>query len=140
MSCNKALARGSFDSPTVQDVAANGAIQFANTTTTCRDSISFNGGEVTIRKSGTYLVDFNATTVATAAGVEEIQMFRNGNAVPGAHARETAAAVGDSSSLAFATLVTVECGSPVTLSFRSVPATSVSIANVVIAEQGGCNA
>lgn len=133
MSC-KALARGSFDSPTVQAVAANGQIQFANTATTCKDVV-FNGGDVTIRRPGTYLVSVNASTAATAAGTEEIQLLRDGTAVPGAHALETAAAVGNLSTMAFATLVTVpRCGTA-TLSVRSVPATSVRVANIVIAEQ-----
>lgn len=103
-----------------------------NTTTTCRD-IAFNGDDIAIRKPGTYLAAFNATTAATAAGVEEIQMFRDGNSVPGSHALETAAA-GDMSSMAFSTLVTVEC-CMANLSFRSVPATTIRVANVVIAEQ-----
>lgn len=133
MSCNRAIARGSFDSPTAQDVAAGGTFQFQNATATCRD-VAFNGGDIAIRKPGTYLVIFNATTAAAAAGVEEIQMFRDGNSVPGAHALETAAAAGDMSSMAFSTLVTVECCTA-NLSFRSVPATSVRVANVVIAEQ-----
>lgn len=132
MSCNRAMARGSFDSPTAQDVAAGGTVQFQNATATCRD-VAFNGSDIAIRKPGTYLVIFNATTAAAAAGVEEIQMFRDGNSVPGAHALETAAA-GDLSSMAFSTLVTVECCTA-NLSFRSVPATTVRVANVVIAEQ-----
>lgn len=133
MSC-KALARGSFDSPTVQAVAANGQIQFANTESTCED-VNFNGDDVVIRRPGTYLVEINATTVATAAGAEEIQLLRNGTAVPGAHAVETAAAVGNFTSMSFATLISVpRCGTA-SLAVRSIPATSVRVANIVIAEQ-----
>lgn len=133
MSC-KALARGSFDSPTVQAVAANGQIQFANTMSTCND-VTFNGGDITIRRPGTYLVAVNVTTAAVAAGTEEVQLLRDGTAVPGAHALETAAAVGNLSTMAFATLVTVpKCGTAA-LAVRSVPATSVRVAGIVIAEQ-----
>lgn len=44
---------------------------------------------------GVYEVLANFTYVATVAGVQETQMFRNGNAVPGAHALDTVATVGD---------------------------------------------
>lgn len=131
MSCRKTIARGSFDSPTVAVIQANGTIQFVNHQTTC-DDVVFNGGDIVLRECGDYEIHFNATTIATAAGVEEIQMFRNGTAVAGAHALETAAAVGDASSMAFTALVTVSCCGEVNISFRSIPASSIRVANVTI--------
>lgn len=131
MSCNTPILRAVFDSATVQAVAANGIINMPDVTSTgtCNTSAS---GVITLRRAGTYIVHFNATTVATAAGAQEIQMLRNGTPVPGAHALETSAAVGDNASLAFTALVSVSNGSATTLSFRSVPATSIRVANVTI--------
>ena len=100
--CNckkKALGRFSFDNATVQEVAANGTIQLPLSTdnTSCIES---NGGDVTIRGAGTYAISVNVTTIATAAGIEEIQLYRDGTSIPGAHAQQSAAAVGDASSMA----------------------------------------
>lgn len=128
---NKALGRFSFDDATVQTVAANGTIQLPLATSASK-CIEANGGNITIREAGTYLVTANATTAAAAAGTEEVQLFRDGNAVPGAHAIETAAAAGDLASMAFSTLVTVDrCGKAI-LALRSIPATTVRIANLVV--------
>lgn len=128
MSCNTTAIRTVFDSATVQTVAANGIINMPEVTTTGRCASSASG-ITTIRRNGTYHVDVNMTTVATAAGVEEVQLYRNGSPVPGAHALGTAAAVGDNVPMAFSTLVTVDCA-PVTLDVRSTPATSVRVATM----------
>lgn len=130
MSCNTSAIRTVFDSPTVQAVAANGIINMPEVTTTGR-CLSSASGVTTIRKNGTYHVDVNVTTVATAAGVEEVQLYRNGSPIPGAHALGTAAAVGDNVPMAFSALVSVD-NAPVTLDIRSTPATSVRVANVTI--------
>lgn len=67
------------------------------------------------------------------AGVQETQMFRNGNAVPGAHALDTVATVGDNVSQAFHAIVTVPKNAPTaTLNFKSANATSVRVANVIV--------
>lgn len=66
-------------------------------------------------------------------GVQETQMFRNGNAVPGAHALDTVATVGDNVSQAFHAIVTVPKNAPTaTLNFKSANATSVRVANVIV--------
>lgn len=70
---------------------------------------------------------------ATVAGVQETQMFRNGNAVPGAHALDTVATVGDDVSQAFHAIVTIPKNAPTaTLNFKSANATSVRVANVIV--------
>lgn len=75
----------------------------------------------------------NFTYAATVAGVQETQMFRNGNAVPGAHALDTVTAVGDNVSQAFHAIVTVPKNAPTaTLNFKSANATSVRVANVIV--------
>lgn len=131
MSCNTPIIRTVFDSTTLQTVAANGIINMPDVTSN-RECLSANGGVITIRTPGNYIVHFNATISATAAGAQEIQMLRNGSPVPGAHAIETAAAVGDLASVAFAFPITVTKGTTTTISFRAANAMSIRIANVVV--------
>ena len=65
--------------------------------------------------------------------LKETEMFRNGNAVPGAHALDTVATVGDDVSQAFHAIVTVPKNAPTaTLNFKSANATSVRVANVIV--------
>lgn len=92
-----------------------------------------DGSNITINRCGVYEVLANFTYVATVAGVQETQMFRNGNAVPGAHALDTVATVGDNVSQAFHAIVTVPKNAPTaTLNFKSANATSVRVANVIV--------
>lgn len=131
MSCNTPITRGVFDSTTLQTVAANGTINFPDVTSTgtCNTAAS---GVFTLRRAGTYIVHVNVTVTPTAAGVQEIQLIRNGSPVPGAHALETVAAAGDSASMAFTALVSVTNNASTTLFVRSVPATSIRVANITI--------
>lgn len=133
MSCNTPILRGVFDSTTLQAVAAQGSIQFAEYTSNAQCN-SGTGGVITLRNPGTYIVHFNATVSATAAGAQELQLVRNGSLVPGAHAIETAAAAGDLASLAFTALVTVTRGNATTLSVRALNAMNIRIANITIEE------
>jgi len=107
MSCKK-IARGVFDSPTPAGVMQNGALPLVSFTTTTR-CIANQNGEVTIENGGDYTVAVNVTLEALAAGVHEVQLYRNGSPVPGAHALETVAAVGDMASFAFDAPITVGC-------------------------------
>lgn len=133
MSCNTPILRGVFDSTTLQAVAADGLIQFPDVTSN-RQCNTINGGTVTLRNPGTYLVIINVTTSATAAGSQEIQLVRNSSVVPGAHAIETAAAVGDFTSMAFAALVTVSKCDATTLGVRAISATDIRIADIIVYE------
>lgn len=131
MSCKTPIFRAVFDSTTVQNVAADGLIQFPNVTSNeCCNENQVNAGTITLTTNGTYEIHFNASLVATAAGTQEVQMYRNGSPVPGAHAIATAAAIGDTVALGFTALVTVNCCCGDTISFRCPTATSVRIANV----------
>lgn len=132
MSCKTPIFRGVFDSATVQTVAADGLILFNSTTSNECCQNWYNEGTITIRQNGTYEIHFNATVAATVAGTQEIQMYRNGNPVPGAHGLETAAAVGDFANIAFTGLVTVDCCCGDTISFRCPEATSIRVANVTL--------
>ena len=101
--------------------------------TVSNNCISCDGSNITINRCGVYEVLANFTYVATVAGVQETQMFRNGNAVPGAHALDTVATVGDNVSQAFHAIVTVPKNAPTaTLNFESANATSVRVANVIV--------
>lgn len=131
MSCNTPIIRTVFDSTTLQAVAANGIINMPDVTSN-RECLSSTGGVTTIRTPGNYIVHFNATVSATAVGAQEIQMLRNGSPVAGAHAIETAAAVGDLASMAFAFPITVTNGTTSTISFRAANAMNIRIANAVV--------
>lgn len=131
MSCNNAALRAVFDSATLQDVAAGGTINLPEVTSNSCCATA-NGGTVTIKESGNYDVAWNLTAVATAAGVIEAQLYRNGSPVPGAHAFETAAATGDYVSMSASTLVSVDCCCGDTLSLRVPNATSVRVASIIV--------
>ena len=130
MGC-KTIGRFVFDSPTTAVVNANGNIPVPNSTIT-NDCIECDGTNITINRCGLYLVLVNLTHVATAADPVETQLFRNGMAIPGAHAIDTAAAAGDNVSQAYDALITVpRCGS-VVINVRAITATSIRIANVLV--------
>lgn len=131
MACKTPIFRAIFDSPTVQAVDADGIINLPEVTSNSKCATA-TGGTITLRNPGTYEVHFNVTAVATAAGPVEIQMFRNGTAVPGAHTIGTAAAVGDNVSLSFTALATIECCGSESLSFHAVTATSIRVANATL--------
>jgi len=105
-----------------------------NKSTVSNNCVSCNdGATITITAPGVYQVLGNFTFAATAAGNVETQLYRNGNAIPGAHAINTAAAAGDGVSQAMSAVITVPAASPyVTVSFRAEVATSVVIANAIV--------
>lgn len=73
------------------------------------------------------------TNAATEAGPIETQMYRNGNALPAAHAIDTGAAASNLVSQAFSALVTVPCNAPqATINVKALSATSVRIANIIV--------
>lgn len=130
--CKTAILRALFDNPTVQTVEAGGIIQLPDVTSNECCQAPVTGGVVSIRRDGTYEVHFNATLVATVAGPVEVQMYRNGTPVPGAHALGTAAAVGDNVPLSFTALTTVDCCCAQSIDFRCIDATTVRVANVTL--------
>lgn len=128
----KTIGRFVYDSSTPAAVSANGNVPLP-TATVSNNCISCDGSNITINRCGVYEVLANFTYVATVAGVQETQMFRNGNAVPGAHALDTVATVGNNVSQAFHAIVTVPKNAPTaTLNFKSANATSVRVANVIV--------
>jgi hypothetical protein len=127
-----AVGRFVYDSSTPAAVSANGNVPLP-TSTVSNNCISCDGSNITINRCGVYEILANFTYTATVASVQETQMFRNGNAVPGAHALDTVATVGDNVSQAFHAIVTVPKNAPTaTLNFKSANATSVRVANVIV--------
>lgn len=128
----KTIGRFVYDSSTPAAVSANGNVPLP-TSTVSNNCIGCDGSNITINRCGVYEILANFTYTATVAGVQETQMFRNGNAVPGAHALDTVATVGDDVSQAFHAIVTVPKNAPTaTLNFKSANATSVRVANVIV--------
>lgn len=74
--------------------------------------VSCDGKNITINNSGLYQIVANFTFAATAEGPIETQMYRNGNALPAAHAIDTGAAA--------------------TINVKALSATSVRIANIIV--------
>lgn len=124
------IGRFVYDSATVEAVDAGGNVPL--TTATATPLLTSDGTTVTFAQGGTYEVAFNATFSATAAGTIETQLYRNGNAIPGAHAYATAAAEGDLVPQSFTALITVpKCGQT-TVNVKAIDATSVAVANLII--------
>lgn len=130
MGC-RTLGRFVFDSPTVVAVNADGNIPVTNATVTT-DCLESDGFNITINKCGTYLVCVNLTHLANTAGTIETQLFRNGMAIPGAHALDIEAAAGNNVSQAFNALITVPRSGGTVLNVRALTATSIRVANVLV--------
>lgn len=131
MSCKTPILRAVFDSTTLQAVAANGVINLPEVVSnSCCATAS--GGTINLREKGTYEIHWNVTVSAAAAGTENIQLFANGNPVPGSHALATAAAVGNLIPMAATGVTTVDCCGNTALTLRSVPATNIRVANVTL--------
>ena len=127
----KTIGRFVFDSVTQQAVAANGNIPLPNRTVT-NNYIQCDGYNITIDRCGTYLVLANFTFAASATGVIETQMFRNGNAVPGAHSVDTSATIGNYYSQSFNALVTVNRNAQTTINFKALSATNTRVAEAIV--------
>lgn len=129
MSCG-IKARYNYDSENLVPIAAGTSLQFASGTSTS-SCISCDGTNIIFKKPGTYTVMFNATLVASAEGTNEVQLYRNGVAVPGAHAVASAVASGDYMPISFNSLITVPC-TGTSISFQALDATQERIASAII--------
>lgn len=128
----KTIGRFVFDSSTATTLSADQNIPLP-TATTSTNCISCDGSNITINKCGIYQITANFTFIATAAGANETQMYRNGNAVPGAHAISTAAAADDNLPQSFSTVITVPRNAPTaTINFKAANATTLTVANVIV--------
>lgn len=128
----KTVGRFTYDSATAITLAAGDTIPVPNSTVSNK-CVSCDGKNITINNSGLYQIVANFTFAATAEGPIEIQMYRNGNALPAAHAIDTGAAASNLVSQAFSALVTVPCNAPqATINVKALSATSVRIANIIV--------
>ena len=126
----RTIGRFVYDSATAQAVDAGGNISFPTATATC--NVAGDGTTVTVAQAGVFEVGVNLTLLATSTDVVEVQLYRNGVAVPGAHAYTTPAAEGDYVPLSFSTVLTVPKCNQAVLSVECGAATSVSVANLII--------
>lgn len=127
----KTIGRFVYDSTSVSTLAAGDSIPLPSSTVSNR-CISCDGTNITINRSGVYEISADLTFVATAADAIETQIYRNGNALPGAHAIDTATTIGNSTSQSINAVISVPCGVPTTVAVKALAATSVRIANVII--------
>lgn len=128
----KTIGRFTYDSSTPEAIAAGGNILVPQQTVSTR-CLSCDGGVITINRCGVYEISANFTFAATAAGAIETIMYRNGNAVSGAYASSTAAAIGDYLPQTINAVITVPQNAPIAqIVFRATNATSVRAANIIV--------
>lgn len=96
----------------------------------CNNALDLNGNGITINESGYYDVDISVTATAAAAGNITVTLLKDGVAVPGATATETAAANG-TVALPITPLVRQMCGSGSTLTLV-LTGTAATINNVSV--------
>lgn len=75
-----------------------------------------------IVKGGLYDVDFHAVVSSATAGTLALQLFNNGEPIPGTLISETIAAANDTADVGISTTVKVCCNANSNISVRSVPA------------------
>nr|DAE35170.1 MAG TPA: hypothetical protein [Caudoviricetes sp.] len=127
MSCKSALY-AAMQTPTA--VAVDGVIPLGSLIRRYGCDLSLNGNAVNITGAGYYDVDASVTVTPTAAGTVTITLYKDGVAVPGATASETAAANGtvDLNIPALVRQVCCAAGSALTLVLTGVAATVNNVA------------
>lgn len=134
MGC-KTIGRFVYDNANTAAVTANGNIPYTSITTSNK-CIQCDGQNITIERPGVYSVQVNITSIPAAAGDIELQLYRNGMAIPGAHSIDTVGTAGNEVSSAFNAVITVPAASPlVTLNVRSVNANAIRVANVIVIKE-----
>lgn len=127
MSCKSALY-AAMQTPTA--VAIDGVIPLGSLIRRYGCDVALNGNAVNITGAGYYDVDASVTVTPTAAGTVTITLYKDGVAVPGATASETAAANGtvDLNIPALVRQVCCAAGSALTLVLTGVAATVDNVA------------
>lgn len=134
MGC-KTIGRFVYDNTSAASIEAGGNLPYTNVTV-ANKCIQCDGQNITIERPGVYSVQVNATSVPAEAGAVELQLYRNGMAIPGAHSIDTVGTAGNNVSSAFNAIITVPAASPlVTLNVRSVNANAIRIANVIVIKE-----
>ena len=127
MSCKSALY-AAMQTPTA--VAVDGVIPLGSLIRRYGCDVALNGDAVNITGAGYYDVDASVTVSPAAAGTVTITLYKDGVAVPGATASETAAANGtvDLSIPALVRQVCCAAGSALTLVLTGAAATVNNVA------------
>lgn len=127
MSCKSALY-AAMQTPTA--VAVDGVIPLGSLIRRYGCDVALNGNTVNITGAGYYDVDASVTVTPIAAGTVTITLYKDGVAVPGATASETAAANGtvDLSIPALVRQVCCAAGSALTLVLTGAAATVNNVA------------
>ena len=127
MSCKSALY-AAMQTPTA--VAVDGVIPLGSLIRRYGCDVALNGNAVNITGAGYYDVDASVTVTPAAAGTVTITLYKDGVAVPGATASETAAANGtvDLSIPALVRQVCCAAGSALTLVLTGAAATVNNVA------------
>lgn len=127
MSCKSALY-AAMQTPTA--VAVDGVIPLGSLIRRYGCDVALNGNAVNITGAGYYNVDASVTVSPAAAGTVTITLYKDGVAVPGATASETAAANGtvDLSIPALVRQVCCAAGSALTLVLTGAAATVNNVA------------
>ena len=127
MSCKSALY-AAMQTPTA--VAVDGVIPLGSLIRRYGCDVALNGNAVNITGAGYYDVDASITVSPAAAGTVTITLYKDGVAVPGATASETAAANGtvDLSIPALVRQVCCAAGSALTLVLTGAAATVNNVA------------
>ena len=127
MSCKSALY-AAMQTPTA--VAVDGVIPLGSLIRRYGYDVALNGNAVNITGAGYYDVDASVTVSPAAAGTVTITLYKDGVAVPGATASETAAANGtvDLSIPALVRQVCCAAGSALTLVLTGAAATVNNVA------------
>lgn len=127
MSCKSALY-AAMQTPTA--VAVDGVIPLGSLIRRYGCDVALNGNAVNITGAGYYDVDASVTVTPIAAGTVTITLYKDGVAVPGATASETAAANGtvDLSIPALVRHVCCAAGSALTLVLTGAAATVNNVA------------
>lgn len=127
MSCKSALY-AAMQTPTA--VAVDGVIPLGSLIRRYGCDVVLNGNAVNITGAGYYDVDASVTVSPAAAGTVTITLYKDGVAVPGATASETAAANGtvDLSIPALVRQVCCAAGSALTLVLTGAAATVNNVA------------
>lgn len=92
-----------------QNVAVNGAINLGTIIRRFGQGVTLVGDGIQLTCPGYYDIDVSITLAPTAAGNVTVTMFKDGVAVPGATASETAAAANDIINLSISSLVRENC-------------------------------
>lgn len=99
----------------------------------CNNALNLNGNGITISERGYYDVDISVTATAAAAGNVTVTLLRDGVAVPGATATETAAASGTVALPITPLIRQMECsGSTLTLVLTGTAATINNVSVKVV--------